>query len=83
MQGAERGRRGGPFPAYRPAMSANPEIGLAVDVDGIATTYHRAGSGPVVILGHGPGPGVSAFASHWTQIEHADEFNRLVGDFLA
>ncbi len=64
-------------------MSANPEIGLSVDVDGIATNYHRAGSGPVVILVHGSGPGVAAFASHWTRIEHADEFNRLVGDFLA
>ena len=44
-------------------MSANPEIGLSVDVDGVATNYHRAGSGPVVLLVHGSGPGVSAFAN--------------------
>jgi 2-hydroxymuconate-semialdehyde hydrolase len=44
-------------------MSDNPEIGLSVDVDGIATNYHRAGSGPVVLLVHGSGPGVSAFAN--------------------
>ncbi len=44
-------------------MSANPEIGLSVDVDGIATNYHRAGSGPVVLLVHGSGPGVSAWAN--------------------
>lgn len=44
-------------------MSSNPEIGLSVDVDGIATNYHRAGSGPVVLLVHGSGPGVSAWAN--------------------
>ena len=44
-------------------MSDNPEIGLSVDVDGIATNYHRAGSGPVVLLVHGSGPGVSAWAN--------------------
>ena len=44
-------------------MDANPEIGLSVDVDGIATNYHRAGAGPVVLLVHGSGPGVSAWAN--------------------
>ena len=44
-------------------MSDNPEIGRSVDVDGIATNYHRAGSGPVVLLVHGSGPGVSAWAN--------------------
>jgi pimeloyl-ACP methyl ester carboxylesterase len=40
-----------------------PEVGLSVDVDGIATNYHRAGSGPPVLLVHGSGPGVSAWAN--------------------
>ena len=44
-------------------MDANAEIGLSVDVDGIATNYHRAGEGPVVLLVHGSGPGVSAWAN--------------------
>ena len=44
-------------------MSDNPEIGRSVDVDGIQTNYHRAGSGPVVLLVHGSGPGVSAWAN--------------------
>ncbi|HYN28590.1 MAG TPA: alpha/beta fold hydrolase [Dermatophilaceae bacterium] len=41
----------------------NAEVGLTVDVDGIATNYHRAGSGPPVLLVHGSGPGVSAWAN--------------------
>jgi len=44
-------------------MDTNPEIGLSIDVDGITTNYHRAGSGPVVLLVHGSGPGVSAWAN--------------------
>ena len=44
-------------------MTTNPEIGRSVDVDGIATNYHRAGEGPVVLLVHGSGPGVSAWAN--------------------
>lgn len=44
-------------------MDTNPEIGLSIDVGGITTNYHRAGSGPVVLLVHGSGPGVSAWAN--------------------
>ncbi|QKE85037.1 alpha/beta fold hydrolase [Arthrobacter sp. NEB 688] len=40
-----------------------PEVGLRVDVDGIGTNYHRAGDGPPLLLVHGSGPGVSAFAN--------------------
>jgi 2-hydroxymuconate-semialdehyde hydrolase len=39
------------------------EVGLRVDVDGIGTNYHRTGSGPPVLLVHGSGPGVSAWAN--------------------
>ena len=70
LRGAERPARAGHDPAYRPGMDhsvqaapdpavADPEIGLSVDVDGIATNYHRAGDGPVVLLVHGSGPGAS------------------------
>lgn len=44
-------------------MDQNPEIGSTVDAGGIATNYHRAGDGPPVVLIHGSGPGVSAWAN--------------------
>ena len=44
-------------------MSDNPEIGERVDVDGIGTNYIVAGSGPPLILLHGSGPGVTAYAN--------------------
>ena len=44
-------------------MSDNPEIGLNVNVDGIGTNYIAAGSGDPLILIHGSGPGVTAFAN--------------------
>jgi len=42
-------------------MSA--EIGRTLDVGGIATNYHDEGDGPPVLLIHGSGPGVSAWAN--------------------
>lgn len=41
----------------------NPEIGERVDVAGIGTNYIVAGSGDPLILIHGSGPGVTAFAN--------------------
>lgn len=40
-----------------------PEIGRQVDADGTATNYLEAGDGPSVVLVHGSGPGVSAYAN--------------------
>ncbi len=37
--------------------------GRTIGVDGIATHYHDEGSGPAVLLLHGSGPGVSAWAN--------------------
>lgn len=42
---------------------ASPEIGRQVNAGGITTNYHDSGSGPVVVLIHGSGPGVSAWAN--------------------
>jgi 2-hydroxymuconate-semialdehyde hydrolase len=42
---------------------ASPEIGKTIEVAGVKTNYHEAGSGPSVILIHGSGPGVSAWAN--------------------
>jgi len=44
-------------------MSENPEIGLRVDVGGVGTNYVRSGEGPPLILIHGSGPGVTAYAN--------------------
>lgn len=41
----------------------SPEIGETIDVKGIRTNYHDAGSGDPVVLIHGSGPGVSAWAN--------------------
>jgi pimeloyl-ACP methyl ester carboxylesterase len=40
-----------------------PEIGATVDAGGIKTNYLEAGSGPTVVLVHGSGPGVTAYAN--------------------
>lgn len=44
-------------------MSANPEIGRTIAAAGINTNYLEAGSGAPLILLHGSGPGVTAFAN--------------------
>lgn len=44
-------------------MSSNPEIGESVDVEGISTNYIATGDGPPLILIHGSGPGVTAYAN--------------------
>ena len=41
----------------------NPEIGRTIDVNGIKTNLHDIGSGPSVMLIHGSGPGVTAWAN--------------------
>ncbi len=43
--------------------TAQPEIGSYIDAGGIKTNYLEAGSGPPVVLVHGSGPGVSAYAN--------------------
>lgn len=42
---------------------SSPEIGTTIDAAGIATNVHLAGDGATVLLLHGSGPGVSAFAN--------------------
>ena len=41
----------------------NPEIGQSILVRGIRTNYHDVGSGKPVLLLHGSGPGVTAWAN--------------------
>jgi 2-hydroxymuconate-semialdehyde hydrolase len=44
-------------------MSGNPEIGQSIQIGPVATNYHDLGSGAPVLLIHGSGPGVSAWAN--------------------
>lgn len=44
-------------------QTERPEIGSTVDANGIKTNYLEAGEGPAVILIHGSGPGVTAYAN--------------------
>lgn len=44
-------------------MSTNPEIAHRIEAAGIQTNYHDQGSGEPVLLIHGSGPGVSAWAN--------------------
>ena len=44
-------------------MSNSSEIGLSANAGGITTNYHDQGAGDSVLLLHGSGPGVSAWAN--------------------
>ncbi len=70
-------------PAQDPRGSQDPEVGEVVDVAGVATNHHDVGSGPPVLLVHGSGPGVSAWAN-WrlTLPALAPRFRVLAPDLL-
>lgn len=54
-----------------------PEIGKSVRAGGVMTNYHEAGRGTPVILIHGSGPGVSAWANWRFAIPHLSERLRV------
>lgn len=64
-------------------MNENPEIGENVDVNGIGTNYITAGTGEPLILIHGSGPGVTAYAN-WRGVipDFAQHFTCYAPDTL-
>jgi pimeloyl-ACP methyl ester carboxylesterase len=60
------------------SSSRSPEIGRTVDVAGIATNYHDAGDGDPVLLVHGSGPGVSAWANWRLTIPELARTHRVI-----
>jgi 2-hydroxymuconate-semialdehyde hydrolase len=56
----------------------NQEIGSAIVANGIQTNYHDLGSGDPVLLIHGSGPGVSAWANWRLIMPKLAERNRVI-----
>ena len=44
-------------------MNGNPEIGQSIQAGAVLTNHHDIGNGKPVLLIHGSGPGVSAWAN--------------------
>ena len=64
-------------------MTTSPEIGLSINSGGIVTNYHDRGQGAPVLLLHGSGPGVSAWANWRLVIPHlADNFRVIAPDIV-
>lgn len=65
------------------AAEEKPEIGATAAANGIKTNYLEAGQGDVVMLIHGSGPGVTAYAN-WRLVipALAEEFRVLAPDMV-
>lgn len=63
---------------------ATPEIGRTIVAAGIRTNYHEQGEGPPVLLIHGSGPGVTAWANWRLNMpELAKSFRVVAPDMVA
>ncbi|MCX6431465.1 MAG: alpha/beta fold hydrolase, partial [Actinobacteria bacterium] len=61
----------------------SPEIGRTIDAGGIATNVHVSGSGDPVLLLHGSGPGVTAWANWRLTIPVlAEDFTVIAPDIV-
>ena len=58
--------------------SATTDAGCMISANGIATHYHEAGAGDPVLLLHGSGPGVSAWANWQHTIVPLAEHHRVL-----
>jgi len=64
-------------------MSSNPEIGQRIRTGGFETNYHEQGQGQPVLLVHGSGPGVTAWAN-WRLVipKLAEQFRVVAPDMV-
>ena len=64
-------------------MNTSPEIGSSINTGGILTNYHDQGEGAPVVLLHGSGPGVSAWANWRLVLPHlAQNFRTIAPDIV-
>ena len=64
-------------------MNTSPEIGSSINAGGIITNYHDQGEGAPVVLLHGSGPGVSAWANWRLVLPHlAQNFRTIAPDIV-
>ncbi|MGX7927183.1 alpha/beta fold hydrolase [Tsuneonella sp. HG094] len=65
------------------ADADRPEVGSSLTVDGSTVNYHDMGDGPPVLLVHGSGPGVTAWANWRLNMpELAREFRVIAPDMF-
>ncbi len=68
--------------AMTTAQDDDPEVGGWIDAAGIKTNYHDVGAGKPVILLHGSGPGVTAWANWRLNIGPISEHFRVIAPDL-
>lgn len=60
---------------------SNPEIGQSIQCGPVLTNYHDVGRGDAVLMLHGSGPGVSAWANWRLPLARLkDDFRLLLPD---
>jgi pimeloyl-ACP methyl ester carboxylesterase len=64
-------------------QEANPEVAQTIDANGIATNVHDVGAGAPVVLIHGSGPGVTAWANWRAVIPALSRHRRVVAPDMA
>ena len=62
---------------------ANPEVAQSVRTGEVTTNYHDLGAGPPLLLLHGSGPGVSAWANWRLPMPYLTEHHRVLAPDLA
>lgn len=65
------------------AITSSPEIGSSILAAGIATNYHDQGQGFPVLLIHGSGPGVSAWANWRLVLPELAKQRRVIAPDMA